>query len=111
MDANQQGHEHGEGDSDVQQTQQGAQPPGRDAEQREGGGVAESEALPHGEVDDKPSDPCPVGVFGDQGAEDEGQVEAAEAAELRGDHDDGQQGGGHQPEQRPACPVHRGSAS
>ena len=106
MDANQQGHEHAEGDSDVQHAQQGAEPPGGDAEQREGGGVAEGEALPHDKVDYKPGDPCPVRVFGDQRAEDERQVEAAEAAELRGRHDHRQGGGGHQPKQRPAGPVH-----
>src|SRR6266536_1112956 len=82
-----------------------------DANQREGGGVAQREALPHDKVDDKAGDPCPVRVLGDQGAEDERQVEAAEAAELRRDHDDGQGGGGHQPKQRPTGPIHLSSTS
>jgi hypothetical protein len=57
-------------------------------------------------VDEEPGDSCPVGIGGDEGAEHQGQVEAGEAGQLRGDHHPGQGGRGDQPEQRPSRPVH-----
>ena len=76
------------------------------AEQREAGGVAEREAFTDRQVDEEPGDPRPVGVFGDDGAEQQRQVQAGQAGQLGGDHDRGERGGGDEPEQRPAGPVH-----
>ena len=70
MDAGQQRDEHGERDGGVQQARRGR--PSHQvarAEQGEAGGVAEGEPFADGEVDEESGDPGPVGVFGDDGAE------------------------------------------
>ena len=94
------------GDSDVQQTEQPAEPPRGLVEQREAGCVTEREAEADRQVDEEPGDPGPVGIGSDDGAEQQRQVQAGESRQLRADHHDGERGGRNEPEQCPAGPVH-----
>src|SRR4029453_2557444 len=61
--------EHGEGDRDMEQPEQPAEPPGGPVQQVEDGGIAQGEPLTDHQVEEEPGDPGPVGIFGDDGAE------------------------------------------
>lgn len=69
MDAGQQRDQDGERDADVDQGEEGPEPPRRPVEGREDGGVAEGEALADPEVDDEAEHPGPVGILAYEGAE------------------------------------------
>src|SRR5680860_1057390 len=59
-------------------------------------------------MDERTGRAGPVGVRGEDSAQDQGEVQPAQPAKLRGDHDSGEDGGGQQPEHRPSGPVHVG---
>src|SRR4029453_14977924 len=100
------GDEEGERDRDMQQPKQPAQPPGGPVQQPEAGGIAQGEPLPGHQMEEEPGDPSPGGVLGDDGAEQQRQVEPGQPGQLGHDHHRGQGGGGNEAEQRPASPVH-----
>ena len=72
MDADEQGDENHQGDRAMERAEQATEPPGRLAEECETDGVAEGEHLTDDKVNDEAGGACPVGVRGDDGAQDEG---------------------------------------
>lgn len=76
MHTREQRQKHRQCDGDVECAEQHPKPPGGALQQDERSGIAEGEALARNEVDEEPGDPDPVRVLGDEGAEDQGKVEA-----------------------------------
>src|SRR5215204_2264826 len=81
MDAGEQRDEQRQRDRDVQEAECAPEPPRR-LEHREDDGIAEREPLADDEVDEEPCDAGAVRILGDDGAEDQREIEPRPADEL-----------------------------
>ena len=70
------------------------------------GGVSEREAFTDQHVNEEPGDPGTVGIFGDDGAEEQRQIKTGPSGQLGDDHHHSERRGGDETEQHPPRPVH-----
>ena len=90
----------------VQQTEQPAEPPRGAIEERERRGVSKREAFTDQHVNEEPGNPGTVGIFGDDGAEEQCQIKTRLSGQLGDDHHHSERRGGDETEQQPPRPVH-----
>ena len=85
MHTGKQRNDRGERQTHVEQAENRAQPPRRDAENRETEGVPQREQLPESKVKEEPKNSRPVWVLGNKRAKEQRDIQACEPRHLCND--------------------------